>query len=191
VTLIAFTGERGSGKSEAARICVDEFGFTEFKFADPLKEMLRTMYRVCGLDEETIERKIEGDLKETPCSYLNASTPRRAMQTLGTEWRNMISPTLWSDQFVNRVQSTDLSRITCSDYRFPHEGEALSILSATTVRIERPSRLALGDDYAAHDSESHFRNLPVEGVIVNDGTLAEFHTKVRAFIAGQMEGRKA
>ena len=56
--VVAFTGKRGSGKSEAVKVLVEELGFRELKFADPLKNMLRAMYATCGVDVDTIERKI-------------------------------------------------------------------------------------------------------------------------------------
>ena len=54
-TVVAFTGKRGSGKSVASQALIDDLGFQEVKFADPLKNMIRAFYRTCGLDDETID----------------------------------------------------------------------------------------------------------------------------------------
>ena len=94
--LIGICGLKWNGKTTSAMYLKQRHDFVHTKFAMPLKNMLRSMWRSVGLDEETIERKIEGDLKEVPCEFLNGHTPVHAMQTLGTEWgRVCISPTLW------------------------------------------------------------------------------------------------
>lgn len=179
--IYAFAGKRFSGKSTASKVLVDD-GFVDAKFADPLKNMMRAFYKTCGVDEETTERKIEGDLKEVPCEWLAGKTPRHAMQTLGTEWRDMISTTLWSDIFIQRVRSGVLGdKIVCSDFRFPHEAVALQELGAYTYRIERAS--LQDDDVSKHASETQIDTLPVLGVMSNDGTVEELREKVTALLA--------
>lgn len=177
----AFTGKRGSGKSTATQVLLEQ-GFVEVKFADPLKNMLRALYRTCGVDDATIERKIEGDLKEVPCDWLRGQTPRWAMITLGTEWREMIAKDLWSNIFVKRVQSGDHGdKIVCSDYRFPgHEEAALDSLGAHTYRISRPS--LEDDDISKHASEKDIDALPVRAVLINDGTVEELREGVAALV---------
>ncbi len=179
----AFTGKRGSGKSTATQVLLDA-GFVEVKFADPLKNMLRAMYRTCGVDDATIERKIEGDLKEEPCEWLCGSTPRWAMVTLGTEWREMIHVEMWSRMFEKRVNSGDFgNKIVCSDYRFPgHEEEALKRLGARTYRIERPS--LVDDALSDHTSESGVDSLPVDDVITNDTTIDNLQQEVGHIMEG-------
>ena len=170
-TVYAFAGKRGSGKSTASQVLLD-MGFVEMKFADPLKNMLRAMYRTCGVDDDTIERKVEGDLKEVPCDWLRGKTPRYAMQTLGTEWREMIATDLWSSMFVKRVQSGALGdKIVCSDFRFPgHEEAALEELGAYTYLIKRPSA-DVNDEASQHRSEMLVDDLKVRGVLNNNSTI--------------------
>ena len=182
-TVYAFAGKRGSGKSTASQVLLDR-GFVELKFADPLKNMLRAMYRTCGVDEETIERKIEGDLKEVPCDWLRGKTPRYAMQTLGTEWRELIATDLWSTMFVKRVQSGSFGdKIVCSDFRFPgHEEAALKEVGAYTYRINRPEA-EVDDEAAQHPSEKLVDDLKVGGILNNNGTIAD----LRDFIADLLE----
>lgn len=173
--IYALTGKRGSGKSTAAEALVD-VGFTDVKFADPLKNMMRALYRTCGLDSDTIERKLEGDLKEVPCPWLRGKTPRFAMQTLGTEWRDMIDTKLWSHIFIERVEAMGPdAKVVCSDYRFPgHETEALDHLKAKKIRVNRPQK-SDGDAYSKHASEANIDKLPVDMVVNNTGTIDELH----------------
>lgn len=182
--VVAFTGKRGSGKSEAVKVLIDELNFHELKFADPLKNMLRAMYKTCGVSDDTIERKIEGDLKEEPCDWLMGKTPRYAMQTLGTEWRDMINQDLWSNMFTKAVRSGNLGdRIACSDYRFPHEGRTLDDLGAIKYRITRPTADAVNDEASAHISETAIDEIPTDLDIANDGTIKELREAVYDYVS--------
>lgn len=175
--VFAFAGRRGSGKSTASKVLID-MGFKEIKFADPLKNMLRAFYATCGVDEETTERKIEGDLKEVACEWLSGKTPRFAMQMLGTEWRDLFSKDMWSDILVKRVQNGSVGdRVVCSDLRFPHEIDALNRLNARTIRIARPD--APDDEYSKHASETQIDSLPVGMVVNNTGTVKDLCEWVR------------
>lgn len=181
--VVAFTGKRGSGKSEAVKALVNDLGFVELKFADPLKNMLRAMYRTCGVDDATIERKIEGDLKEEPCEWLSGKTPRYAMQTLGTEWRNLISEDLWASMFKRAVESGNLGpRVACSDYRFPAEGAVLDELGAVKYRIVRPEADAVSDEAAQHVSETSIDTISTDLDIENDGTVADLRDAVIDYV---------
>jgi hypothetical protein len=186
--VVAFTGKRGSGKSEAARVLVSKLGFRELKFADPLKNMLRAMYATCGVDAETVERKLEGDLKEVPCDWLMGKTPRFAMQTLGTEWRDMINTQLWSEMFKKAVLSGNLGeRIVCSDYRFKHEGAILDELGAVKYRIVRPTANAVSDEASKHASETEIDNIPTDFDIINDRDIGDLQVAVLDLVIDGMQ----
>lgn len=186
--VVAFTGKRGSGKSKAAEVLIERHGFKELKFADPLKNMLRAMYATCGVDADTIERKMEGGLKEEPCVWLLGQTPRYAMQTLGTEWREMIGTELWSEMFIRAVESGNLGqRIVCSDYRFPHEGEVLRKLGAVIYKVHRDTADAVDDVASQHESETLMDLLPCDISLQNNGTLEEFLDMVDQKISSGLE----
>lgn len=137
--LIAFTGPIGCGKSTAAEALIEE-GWVRVKFADPLKNMLRSFYASCGIEDPTfVEARIEGGMKEEPDPFLAGRTPRYAMQTLGTEWgRNLIAPDLWTlawEQRVLNMASRDLD-VVVDDCRFPNEAESVRSLGGMVVRID-------------------------------------------------------
>lgn len=120
--LIGLIGRKGSGKDTAAEILLHR-GYRNVKFAGALKDMIRTLLAYQGLDEKTIERMIEGDLKEVATDYLAGQTPRHAMQTLGTQWgRELIADDLWIDTAVKRAATHDT---VITDVRFPNEMEAV------------------------------------------------------------------
>lgn len=131
--IIALTGYAGSGKSTAAKHLVDRHGFTLVKFAGPLKSMLRCL----GLGD----REIEGDLKEQPHPVLCGQTPRRAMQTLGTEWgRNLIGSDLWVRVAMESALAVldQGGRVVIDDCRFENEAAAIKAAGGTIIRINRP-----------------------------------------------------
>lgn len=168
----------GSGKSEVAKVLVEEYGFTLVKFAGCLKEMTRVFLGYIGFDPEEM---IEGSLKEEPIPGWGDLTPRYLMQTLGTEWgREVINKDLWIK--VAHAQITSLrSRghpVVIDDMRFPNELALIKQLGGQTVRIIRP-----GADYTGmtkHSSEMALSSEVLDFVIYNDGTLDQLRSKVRA-----------
>lgn len=179
MTIIAFTGLRGTGKSTAANMLVSR-GFIDVKFADPLKNMLRAMWKTCGVSPADAERRLEGDLKELPDPWLNGKTPRHAMQTLGTEWRDMISTSLWSDMFVDRVRAMDDVDIVCSDFRFHHEETALRGLGAKLIRVTN-DRIET-DLYSLHASEATSSELQVDFELENNSSMEELGANLESIL---------
>lgn len=177
--LLCITGSKGSGKDEFAKIFTQK-NFLNIKFADPLKEMLRTLYRVASLSEVDIERRLEGDLKETPDDIICGETPRWAMQSLGTEWRDMIHRTLWSNIWRNRVAPLlkEGAPVVCTDVRFHHEVAVIRDLGGHLIRIDRPG-YGLEDN---HSSETEMQELQVDATISNIGSIRQLHTKAQAYL---------
>ena len=119
---LGIIGRKGSGKSTLADYLKDD-NTQLIKFADPLKDMCRVMLTHMGFDVETVERMIEGDLKEERIPYYDF-TPRHMMQTLGTEWgRECLRPDIWGLIWQERVdQATeDGWDVICDDVRFDNE----------------------------------------------------------------------
>ena len=145
--IVGLSGRAGSGKSTAADVLVDA-GWSRVKFAAALKDMMRALYRAAGLDDAEIERRIEGDLKETPCPLLCGKTPRHAMQTLGTDWgRNMIGPDLWIGLARSRIEGhmLDGRSVVADDVRFENEAATIRDLGGLVVQIKRETGASVGD----------------------------------------------
>lgn len=175
--LIGLAGRKGHGKDTAAKglpMCEN------VKFAGALKAMIRTLFEYVGLDAETIERAIEGDLKEVPMECLGGKTPRHAMQTLGTEWgRDLIWNNLWANSF--ELRAGQFPFVVCTDMRFPNEVALVKSMGGTTIRIVNPYRPPSTDE---HPSETAIDTLAVDCVVVNDGTIEELHDDVGNILAG-------
>ena len=178
--IIGLTGLKRSGKDTFAQALVDQ-GFELVRFADPLKEMLRTMYRCAGLDAETIERKIEGDLKEEPCPVLLGKTPRHAMQTLGTEWRDLIDRDLWTSIWLGKAAAGN--PMVVPDVRFHHEAMVIRRMGGLIVRIYRPGQQSSD----IHISEQEMMQIPADHVVLNDGTIEDLHKKAKDILKHDLQ----
>tara|TARA_R110000764_G_scaffold36123_1_gene80780 strand:+ start:589 stop:1131 length:543 start_codon:yes stop_codon:yes gene_type:complete len=127
--LVAFVGPIGSGKTACAEYFCKKYGYTNIKFAGPLKRMLKEM----GLTDE----HLEGALKEQPCDILAGRTPRWAMQTLGTEWgRDLIGENLWGNVWEHAaMQLLPTQPVVTDDLRFQNEAERVRKMGGMIVRL--------------------------------------------------------
>lgn len=146
MTLIAFCGKSGVGKSTAALHLVEKYGFHRVRLAGPLKAMMRAL----GLSDA----EIEGDMKESPCDLLGGRSPRFAMQTIGTEWgREFICPDLWVNAWGQTADALlrKGERVVVDDCRFMNEAQAIWTRGGKLVMIERPN--AALPNVGDHESE--------------------------------------
>lgn len=158
--IIAITGLKGSGKTEISKYLVSHYAFERISFADPLKEMLRTM----GLTYE----QLWGQEKEISSTLLEGATPRHAMQTLGTEWgRNLIAYDLWSNVWKNKVEHTMSNRIVTDDMRFRNEATMVKNLGGHIITVERPGQ----ESKDTHISETETNTVLCDFKIINDGSI--------------------
>lgn len=177
--VLGITGRKRHGKDTVARELVLH-GFKVVRFADPLKEMLRAFYRAHDLVSTEIERRIEGDLKEHPCIYLNGQTPRYAMQTLGTEWgRNLIDTNLWTDSLHRRASLHD--KVVVPDVRFENECAKIHEMDGKVARVDASDRVR-EDIHSNHSSETGIGKLPVDLEIDNNGSQFELQHAVKAML---------
>jgi hypothetical protein len=175
--LIALTSPAmGSGKSVVAAHLVERHDFRLVKFAGPLKAMTRALLGEAGIRPSEIERMVEGDLKETEIPGLGV-TPRRLMQTIGTEWARRTlrdDEEFWVDMArvaVRHWLSLGVS-VVIDDMRYVNEMEMVREFGGHCVRIVRPGV----DVTVAHSSEGEldqFQMLRIQ----NNGTLGDLRRK--------------
>lgn len=199
--IIALIGAAGSGKTTVSKR-LQGYSFARFRFAGKLKAMLR----VFGLTEA----QVDGDEKEIPAAILCGKTPRHAMQTLGTEWRDMIAPEMWTKALEYEINDHIRARmslglpafIVIDDLRFPHEAEMIRRIGGEVWCIRRASvepnvvqvwvsrlpwvlkKLAtfvLGIK-PLHQSELHWIEMEPDRTIFNNGTEADLLATVEAAI---------
>ena len=158
--VIGLCGLAGAGKSTAARHLVERHGFVRRPFAALLKGMLRYLLHAQGVPAGEVDRMVDGDLKEVPTRHLGGQTPRRAMQTLGTEWGRALAPDLWVEMWAASI--VGLERVVADDVRFDNEVAAVRALGGIVVEVRRPGIAPLA---GAHASEV---GVTADAVLCND-----------------------
>lgn len=126
--LILVNGLKQSGKSTIASFLKNE-GFQTVKFAGTLKEMIRAYLHFCGYGKDIAELLLNGpdELRETPLKCFNGKSTRYVMQYLGTEWRNHVRDTMWSEIAFDKIERILLNdgKVLVDDMRFIHEIESM------------------------------------------------------------------
>ena len=158
---VAIIGKKGSGKSTLAKHLTESFyeslimeDAETIKMADTLKDMCRLFLKDAGFNEEMVERMIEGDIKEERIPYYDF-TPRRMMQTLGTQWgRDCLKPSIWRDIWENRVNASE-SSIICDDVRFDNEVIRAEEMGFKLVRIVSPDTEQNSDEHESERVPNH------------------------------------
>lgn len=165
-TIIGIIGPIGVGKTTLAN-GLTAHGFIRVSFADSLKEMLMTFVQIQGCIYPKAIELFYGNAKDKPSEYFNGQTPRRAMQTLGTEWgRELIHPDLWIDVWKRRVQNYDSSAsIVVDDVRFVYEAEKLRSFGGQIILLQRT-----GCQPGPHQSEQEFLKIHEDALLQNYGT---------------------
>lgn len=171
--LIAFTGLKRSGKDTAAEILLNKCPWLErVRFADPLKNMLRSLMNSRGAPHSLIEEYIEGKLKEDPNPYLSGATTRWAMQSLGTEWgRVLIHDNFWIHAAEDTVKALTRNHKTAvfTDVRFPNEVDFVRRNNGILIKISRPGY----EEPASHESEIYIKQIQGNVNIINNGTIEQ------------------
>lgn len=169
VRLIGLTAPARSGKDTVADYMVREHGFVKHSFAAPIRELAA---RILGISLEELEAT-----KEQPVGWLGGITPRRMMQTVGTEWGRNIDPALWIKSALRRAQA-DMAwgrSVVICDVRFDNEAVALRSMGGKVWRIERPA----AGTASTHASETPIDSNMVDATVSNSSTIHEMTELVR------------
>jgi hypothetical protein len=159
--IIGLVGPAGSGKSTLADMLEDKAGYNRTSFSAPIKDMLLALLRYQGADDKTAGRMLWGDLKEIATPLFGGASPRRAMQTLGTEWRDTLSRDLWIKIWGAKTLGTP--RVVVEDMRYQHEAKVVRALGGTVVTVRRPGRHPV----TGHLSETEWEDIVPDVYVVN------------------------
>lgn len=171
--LIGVAGAAGSGKDTVA-VHLSRFGYTTVSFALPLKRALSAMF---GVDFVNMDRRD----KERPMESLGV-TPRRLMQTLGTEWgRELIDPDIWVKALDLHIRQSDREFFVVSDVRFPNEVQWVRSKEGLLIFLRRRSTVSVG----SHASEIGVGPHDADVVLQNDGTIAQLQQAVESALRGK------
>jgi len=165
--LIGLCGPAGCGKDSVRSVLELKHDFAGISFADPMRDMLRTLLVSTGSSGDYITRR---DLKEQPIPGLGVSY-RHMAQTLGTEWaRKCLGEDFWLKVAGNTLaflREQGYRQLVVSDVRFANEAEWIRNQGGEIWMIDRPG-VAPG---RAHSSECI--NFRIDQVLRNHGTLAK------------------
>jgi hypothetical protein len=157
IRVIGFAGLAGSGKSSIAaeiQSILREDGKQAIltSFAAPLKIMLAALIEAV---EGEFDSAFFGPDKETPISDALPYTPRKLMQTLGTEWgRHQLDPLFWTRIWQHRVANLRPDKIVLiDDVRFPTEINVINDMvgGGKVFYIKRPGVIAASNHSSEHD----------------------------------------
>lgn len=168
--LIGITGRARSGKDTVANFIVAAIGGYRYNFADPIRAMLAPL----GVDMSDPYWQAR---KEEPVPALGVS-PRRMMQTLGTEWgRQLINPDLWLIMARQRLMQHGYGMVI-SDVRFDNEAAWVRKHGGRIIHVFRPDTKAV----EAHVSEDGIEMQDTDIRLFNGGTLEELQLSVRELL---------
>jgi hypothetical protein len=192
--IIAFIGASKSGKSTASKHLQTIHGYKRYRFAGTLKNMLHTL----GLTWE----QLDGSEKEIPSPLLGGATPRHAMQTIGTEWRDMIDTKLWTNVLEKEIITDQVAFVVIEDCRFHHEvamirrhgGEIWCIRRASVEpgivqrwmsKLPWPIKTLAAFVLSIkplHPSELYWMDIDADVTIFNNGSEQEFTETIEAIL---------
>jgi len=155
MNIIGITGNIGSGKSTISEHLVKKYGYTEYAFASPLKEIAK----VFGFPEESLYGTQEDKLKIHP--YWGISS-REFLQKMGTELfrKNMpvVFPfikSVWVDLFRMKIKMNPDVKYIVSDIRFEDEYNIIKELGGTVIKTIRNNNVLSQDKKETlHESEN-------------------------------------
>ena len=186
--IIALAGVAGCGKDTVASFLPGP----KVRFADPIKQFCAQVF---GWSEEQLYGP--SALREVPDPKWDGLTPRKALQTLGTEWGRAMHPDIWARAGVAMAVEVAEGRgfgdspppcVAIPDTRFKNEATAVQAAGGEVWLIVRP-----GVGGGTHASELEVQSgafaALVDRVIVNDGTLIDLQVKVLQAYARERPAR--
>ena len=193
--LIGLSGYARAGKDEAAKALAD-LGYQRIAFADKLRDFLYALNPIVGHE---IKPKVDvpkeyGVMDAIPIrlrqvidfygwdEYKNSEHVREIrplLQRLGTEaGREVLWDSIWIDAALHDLKED--GKFVVTDARFPNEAEAIESRGGVVWRVERKGNgPAVLPDGSIHRSETSLDEWDFDATISNDGTLEEFHRKVK------------
>lgn len=183
IVIVGITGRAQHGKDTAANVLIEEFGFTRYGLADPLKEIALAIDPIID-SELRLGKVVALGGWEAAKKYPEV---RRFLQALGTEGiREHLDEDAWVRHLERRLAEDRPKRVVVPDVRFPNEARWVRVphlLDDCRGYAWRISRLGsdgmlwdngLGD----HPSETHVPFLDVD-TDVRAVTVDELQQKIR------------
>lgn len=138
--LLSLSGFIGSGKSTAAKILIEDFGYTEIAFADKLKD-------ICSITFGWPRNLLEGDtlesreFRETLDKFWTRKlgfdvSPRKMLRMVGTGlFRKYFHEDIWIYSVFNEIEKNPDKKFVITDARFRNELRKIVDNDGFTCRV--------------------------------------------------------
>lgn len=175
--IIGLSGYARSGKDTAADHLVNEYGFTRYSFAAPMKEAMYRLNPIVHSDQiGNFRYKDLVDVYGLDTAKDSHPEIRRLLQVFGTEvGRDMFGENFWVNLALNSAKE---DRVVISDVRFKNEAEGIKAAGGEVWRI---NRIGIGP-VTDHPSEIDLDGYPFDYVIDNDSTVQDLNSAIDAII---------
>lgn len=182
-TIIAITGNAGSGKSTIAKMIV-KHGYSEIQFSSKLKDIVSIIFnwdRRSLSGESTNSRRWREDIDPLWSSRLDRYVdPRTILQQVGTDlFRNHLDPNIWIYSIEDEV--LDSLPVVVSDLRFPNEAEYIKSLGGYVIRVVRDN-YNRSNNNDLHESETHIDGIDADYFIDNNGSISDLYERVEEIL---------
>ncbi len=187
--IIGLSGKKGSGKDTVAEYLCAQYGFINYGFGDPIKEIARIMFQFS-------QEQLHGNQKDVLDNRWGFK-PRDFFQKFGTEYGQFILPEHFPSAFldidkrqfwvkcfwnwyVEEKKQDPYLRVVISDVRFLHEFNFLQEKGAYLIKIKRHT-----DNLDRHISENELdilRDEDYNGIINNSSSKEELYQQIREML---------
>lgn len=170
--IVGITGKARHGKSECGKYLVEQHGYTQLSFAEPIRTFMINFLDLKGGLQEL------DDIKEIPHQMFNGKTPRYVMQKMGTDFmRDMI----WGDVWVNRCieMAKKYDNVVISDVRFDNEAQAIVKAGGVIINVIRPD---VEIQLSNHASEAGISREYIQYNILNDRTVEDLQFRLGKYL---------
>ena len=181
--IIAICGRKRTGKDTVAGYISRKYGYTNAKFAEPLKAAVQGLF---GFTDKQLE-----DDKEVVDETWEI-TPREAMQFMGCNFvqyeLQKLMPHIGRNFFIKSLLNRHKkNRIVISDLRFLHEYEAIAQEpDSLVIKLVRPS----ADNGDTHISETEVDSVSPKYVIDNTGSLDKLYQRIDEIMETELRARR-
>lgn len=179
MTFIGLHGKAHAGKDTVASILKTEHDFIGMAFATPIKDALIAMLRVDPLTFHDPARK------DIEIDWLGQS-PRKLMQTLGTEWgRHLVSEDLWVRHAGRRLKYHAMitGKVVVTDVRYENEAAWVRENGGVVWHVERDTPASV----RPHSSEAGIAIQPgVDSLIDNNLSVEHLRGRIHQALAGEL-----
>jgi len=166
--IIGITGKARAGKDTLATVIkqaclIEQMSVVHRRFADPIKNAYHAIFG------GTHPEKMTSQEKEAQTAF--GFSPRKAMQTLGTEWGRGLNKDLWikiMEQEIKAAEKCGVRIFVISDLRFDNEAEMVRKYNGIVIEVKRSDTQTV----EAHSSEDGLSD-PADIVIWNDGSVED------------------